>query len=90
MVVTGQPAARGQLLTVSRKEISLFSTKSKQEGKSMLDLAWLVTCSWSSANRCARSSSESSVEDSDSEDESLELSDDEATGGGWGLTGAGW
>lgn len=32
------------------------------------------------------------MEDSDSEDESLELSEDEATGakGGWGLTGAGW
>lgn len=55
-----------------------------------LNILWLVTCSWSSANRCALSSSESSVEDSDSEDESLELSDDEATGGGWGFTGAGW
>lgn len=55
-----------------------------------LNIVWFVTCSWSSANRCALSSSESSVEDSDSEEESLELSDDEATGGGWGFTGAGW
>lgn len=55
------------------------------------NVLWSLTCSWSSANRWALSSSESSVEDSDSEEESLELSEEEATGakGGWGLTGAG-
>lgn len=45
-----------------------------------LKFLYPLTCSCSSASLWALSSSESSVEDSDSEEESLELSEDEATG----------
>lgn len=88
MVVTRQPAAHGQPSTVSGEKKS--SQPRVKGNETTLNMVWFVTCSWSSASRCALSSSESSVEDSDSEEESLELSDDEATGGGWGFTGAGW
>lgn len=78
------------------KRRSKFSTNANKGWTTNLlplkSQVWSLTCSWSSANLWALSSSESSVEDSDSEDESLELSEDEAmwAKGGCGLTGAGW
>lgn len=69
------------------KQVFYSFVTNKREKKKTLSV--FHTCSLSSASLWALSSSESSVEDSDSDEESLELSEDEAgTMGGWGFTGA--